>query len=143
LALVVHPQKTHRLQEAGAIEEGPWGASLVNPPVPKPVAFAGPLRGGVDTSPVWSNSGLTTITAFTSAIPYIQGVGSATLLVGPAALLVPGLFGDVNGDCNVDVMDVMPVAGRWRTPSGDIDGDGDGDIVDIALVAAHFGDSCG
>ena len=69
------------------------------------------------------------------------------------------LFGDLNRDCEVDVGDVMLVAGRWRTscanpdpdndPSTanyeglyDLDHDCDIDIVDIMLVVAHWGETC-
>jgi len=60
------------------------------------------------------------------------------------------LFGDVDCDCDVDVQDIMLVAGSWRCQSGDdcydgrydLDPDGDIDVVDIMLVAAHWGDAC-
>jgi hypothetical protein len=60
------------------------------------------------------------------------------------------LFGDLDCDCGVDVVDVITVAGRWRCQPGDtcydpgcdLDGDGDIDIVDIMQVVAHWGEIC-
>ena len=60
------------------------------------------------------------------------------------------LFGDLDGDCDVDIVDIMMVASKWRCQSGDtcydarcdLDGDGDIDIADIMQVAAHWSESC-
>ena len=60
------------------------------------------------------------------------------------------LFGDLDCDCDVDVADIMEVAGRWRMtddepdwdPRYDLNHDGIITVVDIMLVAAHWGDSC-
>ena len=58
--------------------------------------------------------------------------------------------GDLDGDCDVDVLDIMIVAGHWGAlqgqpqydPACDMDSDGDVDVVDIMLVASHWGDTC-
>ena len=58
--------------------------------------------------------------------------------------------GDMDCDCDVDILDVMLVAARWRTavgdedydPAYDLDSNGEIDIVDIMLVAIHWGESC-
>jgi len=60
------------------------------------------------------------------------------------------LFGDLDRDCDVDVVDVQTVASRWRCKCGDacynsrydLDGDCDIDIVDIMKVAAQWGNTC-
>lgn len=60
------------------------------------------------------------------------------------------LFGDLDGDCDVDVADIMMAASRWRCQLGeecydphcDLDDDGDIDIVDIMKVAAHWSEIC-
>ena len=58
------------------------------------------------------------------------------------------LPGDLNGDCKVNIQDIMEVASRWRSTNQedidnyDMDGDGDIDIVDIMLVAREWGNSC-
>ena len=60
------------------------------------------------------------------------------------------LFGDVDCDCDVDGVDIMLVASRWRSAETDedynlaydLDDDGDIDIVDITKVAAHWGETC-
>jgi hypothetical protein len=61
------------------------------------------------------------------------------------------LPGDLDGDHDVDIDDVMLVASRWRCRLGDgcynedydLDEDDDIDIVDIMLVVKHWGESCG
>jgi hypothetical protein len=70
-----------------------------------------------------------------------------------------GLFGDFNGDCEVDIDDIMEVANRWRTSCDNPDPDDNDEtpnydafydvnkdcvinIVDIMLIAAHWGDTC-
>ncbi len=60
------------------------------------------------------------------------------------------LPGDVDGDCDVDIVDIMLVAGRWGSHSGDadydarydLDNDGDIDITDVMTVVAHWGERC-
>ena len=60
------------------------------------------------------------------------------------------LFGDLDGDGDVDVADIMKVAAKWQCQRGDdcynedydLDKDDDIDIVDIMLVAAHWGERC-
>lgn len=60
------------------------------------------------------------------------------------------LFRDLDCDCDVDMADIMIVAGRWRSSIGDdnynrvydLDNDGDIDIVDIMLEAVHWKEGC-
>ncbi len=75
------------------------------------------------------------------------------LLFGdPAMRMLPdeGLAGDVNGDCAVDIVDIMLVANHWNTRPGDpdydarydLDASGMVDIVDIMLAAAQWNTHC-
>jgi hypothetical protein len=58
--------------------------------------------------------------------------------------------GDLDCDCEVDIMDIMLVASIWHTAAGDpdfnpdydLDGNSRIDIVDIMLVAVHWGERC-
>jgi hypothetical protein len=60
------------------------------------------------------------------------------------------LSGDMDCDCDVDIVDIMLVARRWMSwigepryhPCYDLDGDENIDIVDIMRVALHWGESC-
>ncbi len=57
--------------------------------------------------------------------------------------------GDVNGDRDVDIFDIVRITGVYRAkktdpqynPNYDLDGDGDIDIFDIVIVAGNYGDS--
>jgi hypothetical protein len=59
-------------------------------------------------------------------------------------------FGDIDGDGDVDIVDIMLVASRWGCRCGDacytsacdLDGDCDIDIIDILLVAGRWGTVC-
>jgi len=68
----------------------------------------------------------------------------------PSRCFPSGLFGDFDGDCDTDIMDIMLIVGRWNCKVGDacydscfdVDGDGDIDINDIQLVVLHWGEHC-
>lgn len=85
---------------------------------------------------------------------YIHNLISA-IEAQPAA----ALDGDVNGDCRVDIADIMLVTSRWGTSCDnpdpdndsdtpnyeahyDLDDDCDIDLEDMILVAAHWGNAC-
>jgi hypothetical protein len=70
-----------------------------------------------------------------------------------------GLFGDVDGDCDVDILDIMKVASRWQTSCHNPDPDDNPDTPnydalcdvnddcvinteDIMQVAAHWSETC-
>jgi len=75
---------------------------------------------------------------------------AATTQDGAITINAASLNGDLNGDCSVDVVDIMQVAGRWGSQSGeveydeadDLDHNGQIDVVDIMQVAGHWGESC-
>jgi len=79
------------------------------------------------------------------------GVNIPQVSMGGVVEVRAGLIGDVDDDCDVDIRDIMLVAGRWGSHSGDanyeprydLDGDGDIDITDVMTVVAHWGESCG
>ncbi len=114
----------------------------------------GPLTFIVDSAnlPVGSYTTTKTVDGGENVLDSPQTV-TVTLSVTPCP---PG---DLNGDGDVDIDDIMLVASRWRTscenpdpdnnsetpnydPLYDIDDDCDIDIVDIMLVVVHWGESC-
>jgi hypothetical protein len=60
------------------------------------------------------------------------------------------IAGDLDADCDVDIVDIMLVAARWSSALGqpqydaryDLDADGDIDIVDIMIVASRWNQKC-
>jgi hypothetical protein len=64
-------------------------------------------------------------------------------------LIIVTVPGDVEGDRDVDIFDIVRMAGVYGLtkpnpsyhPNCDIDGDGDIDIFDIVIAAGHYGDS--
>ena len=52
--------------------------------------------------------------------------------------------GDVNGDLQVDVEDVLELIGNWGTndPDSDVDDDDDVDTDDLLLVLSQYGQNC-
>jgi len=63
--------------------------------------------------------------------------------------VVVTLPGDIDGDRDVDIFDIVAIAGAYGSEAGDpeynlnydIDGDGDIDIFDIVAAATHYGES--
>ncbi len=70
--------------------------------------------------------------------------------VGNGSTVAITISGDVDLDGDVDVVDIMLVAGRWSSVQGqpkydaryDLDADGDIDVVDIMFVAARWNQTC-
>jgi len=69
---------------------------------------------------------------------------------GPATTVFTRLSGDVNLDCQVDIVDLAMVGSTFGSnlgqpkynPKADLNGDGTIDIVDLATVGASFGRAC-
>jgi hypothetical protein len=82
--------------------------------------------------------------------PYNPGEDGHSASFELDEVAVRRLLGDLDGTCDVDVVDIMLVASRWLCTCGeccyepryDLDHDGDDDIVDIMLVAAQWGETC-
>lgn len=92
--------------------------------------------------PYWATVGVATLNASVYTLggePYSPTMLSATFLIS--------LFGDLNGDNNVDMKDVgaaalafgsYPEHARWNSLA-DLNKDNKIDMVDIALIARNFG----
>ena len=76
-----------------------------------------------------------------------------TVALAPQAgelLCLTWIPADLDGNCDVDIVDIMLVASRWHTAVGDpdydpiydVDGNGYIDVADIMLVAVHWGETC-
>lgn len=99
---------------------------------------------------VWNTStfakGNYTIHAVIVTIPGETNTTDNTLLGSNVIVTIPG---DVDGDQDVDIFDIVKIAGIYGLsqpdPSydanSDIDGDGDIDIFDIVAAAGHYGES--
>jgi hypothetical protein len=76
------------------------------------------------------------------------GAFAAGVLTGGAA--AHALDGDVNGDCNVNTLDLYLVGARYGaswgsllySPQYDLNGDRQIDVKDLQMVAARFGTTC-
>jgi len=87
-----------------------------------------------------------TITAKATPIPGETDTADNTFIDGWVVITLPG---DVDGDRDVDIYDIVRMAGIYGTteedpqydPNCDIDGDGDIDIYDIVAAAGNYGES--
>ena len=85
-----------------------------------------------------------TVSAVVEAIPRESATGDNVLVGSTILVTIPG---DVNGDRQVDIFDIVFMAGGYGTSAGqpkfnatcDIDGDGDIDIFDIVIAAGNYG----
>jgi hypothetical protein len=98
----------------------------------------------------WNTTGFPTgnytLRAYAWPVPNETSTGDNTL-DAPQSVCVT-LLGDVDADFDVDIYDMVDIAGVygqilppfWPVPPPDIDGDGDVDIYDVVLAAAHYGE---
>jgi len=110
------------------------------------------LTGGTATSIIfpWNTTGFAygnyTLWAYVEPIPGETNTVDNTFVYGG---IVVTILGDVDGDFDVDIFDIVAVAGAYGSEEGDqtynpnydIDGDGDIDIFDIVAAAGHYGES--
>ncbi len=85
-----------------------------------------------------------TVSAAVDALPGESTTEDNTLVGSTIFITIPG---DVNGDRQVDIFDIVLMAGGYGTSEGqpkfnancDIDGDADIDIFDIVIAAGNYG----
>ncbi|MCW3981451.1 MAG: hypothetical protein NWF11_08275, partial [Candidatus Bathyarchaeota archaeon] len=99
---------------------------------------------------IWSSDvvmkGNFIIEATIATHPCESDIGDNSFIAG---WLLVTISGDVDGDKDVDIFDIVKIAGVYGLsqpdPSydanSDIDGDGDIDIFDIVAAASHYGES--
>jgi hypothetical protein len=101
---------------------------------------------------LWDTSGLEpcnnyTISTEASPVPYEFDLTNNYLADGYVKIKI---WGDVNGDGKVDILDIAIIATafgsypgheRWN-PDADINRDQKVDILDLAIAAANYGESC-
>jgi len=98
----------------------------------------------------WNTTGYTkgnyTITVYVHPVPGEADTTDNTYVDGWVFVTLPG---DVDGDRDVDIFDIVRIAGAYGSKKGDpkydpnydIDGDGDVDIFDIVIACGHYGES--
>jgi hypothetical protein len=110
------------------------------------------LEGGAsaDYDFTWNTTGFSkgnyTVSAVVAAVPWESTTSDNTFLGSTILVTIPG---DVNGDQNVDIFDIVHIASGYGTSPGhpyfnaaaDIDGDEDIDIFDIVIAALHYGEA--
>ena len=110
------------------------------------------VRGGESAfcNFAWNTSdfskGNYTISAVVDAVPGETDTADNTLVGSTVTVTIPG---DVDGDHDVDIYDIVAMAGAYGSHAGDpvynpnydIDSDGDIDIFDIVVAASHYGES--
>jgi len=101
----------------------------------------------IDWDTADADKGNYTITATALPVPGELHTGDNTL---PATMeVIVTIPGDVDGDRDVDIYDIVAMAGAYGSKEGepeyiancDIDGDGDIDIFDIVAAAGNYGES--
>jgi len=99
---------------------------------------------------VWDSSEATEISNITA--DYNASYSSNYTSLGTAVVQISNCqMGDIDCDCDIDIIDITQVAYCFGTslgddlynPAFDFDNDGDIDIIDITMVAYWFGWSCG
>ncbi len=98
----------------------------------------------------WNTAGICkgnyTITAFAQTVSGETDITDNTLVDGRVLVTIPG---DVDGDRDVDIFDIVTMAGGYSSKKGsprydsnsDVDGDGDIDIFDIVIAAGNYNKS--
>jgi beta propeller repeat protein len=98
----------------------------------------------------WNNGnfsrGRYVVTATVNPVEGEMDTADNTITYASVTLTIPG---DVDGDRDVDIFDIVSMAGlygdtvppAWPLPPQDIDGDGDIDIFDIVIAAGNYGES--
>ncbi len=87
--------------------------------------------------------------SITSTVEPVDGevyIGDNVLAGGPVLITIPG---DVDGDYDVDIFDIVTMAGDYGSndgdpeydPISDINGNGAIDIFDIVIAAGNYGES--
>jgi hypothetical protein len=80
---------------------------------------------------------------------YLEAVRQGVEVIAGAETVLPDVTlrgGDINGDCEVDVFDLVAVAANFgtspREPRADINGDGRVDLRDLVLVSVNLRRRC-
>jgi hypothetical protein len=125
---------------------GAQNGTAQDPNDPNVTICTGPIDPNIDGAP-----GLSYADIFTGGFGYnlnwyscTRGSCAVTFnlsAVLPLSLTVDtGCTGDVDGDGDVDLDDLLLVLGSFEAgPGGDADGDGDTDLDDLLLVLGNFG----
>ncbi|UCD96139.1 MAG: YncE family protein [Candidatus Bathyarchaeota archaeon] len=126
--VTLYANKTEAMSQSFSVEPGePIAVNLVWP--------TGSVRKGV-----------LNIEVFVASHPCEPSVEDNLFSAGWLMVSIPG---DMDGDKDVDIFDIVPIASAYGSSQGkpeydpvcDIDGDGDVDIFDVVIAAGNYGAS--
>jgi hypothetical protein len=89
----------------------------------------------------FTDSGLTSATAYTYTILALDGVGNVSTAASLTTTTLTPKPGDINGDNQINAIDLSLLLNAWATnnAASDINHDGTVNVLDLSVVLSHWG----